>query len=262
MNVYIMTDIEGISGIYCREQVLPDMRRFGEGRELMTADVNACAAGLKAAGADKIYVRDCHGGSYTILEEKVSDDVDYLICGATGSDRFPGLEDCGAVILLGYHAMAGTAGAILEHSMSSATVQNYWINGVRSGETGIDAGICGERGVPVIMVSGDDKLCAEARRFIPGVYAAEVKKGITCFGGMLLPPAKARRLISDTAAEAYRHAADIRPLVWDNPVSFRVEVTERSQLPSALGKPYMTVIDGRTYEVTGDSMAEAFFRSL
>ena len=94
------------------------------------------------------------------------------------------------------------------------------------------------------------------------VYSAEVKKGITCFGGMLMPPAKARRLIADTAAEAYRHAADIRPLVWDSPVSFRVEVTERSQLPSALGKPYMTVIDGRTYEVTGDSMAEAFFRSL
>ena len=261
MNVYIMCDIEGISGIYCREQVLPDQRRFGEGREFMTADINACAAGLKAAGAERVYVRDCHGGSYALIEDKVSDDVDYIICGATGKDRFPGLDDCGAVVLLGYHAMAGTAGAILEHSMSSASVQNYHINGIRAGETAIDAGIVGERGKPVIMVSGDDKLCAEARSFIPGVYAAEVKKGITCFGGMLLPPGKARKLIRDTAAEAYRHAEDIRPLVWDSPVTFRVEVTERTQLPKSYAKPYMRVIDGRTYEVTGDTMEEALFRA-
>ena len=261
MNVYIMADLEGISGIYCREQVTPDQRRFGEAREFMTADINACAAGLKSAGAEKVYVRDAHGGSYTLLEDKVSDDVDYIVCGLTSPDRFPGLDDCGAVVLLGYHAMAGTAGAILEHSMSSASIQNYHINGVKSGETGIDAGIVGERGLPVIMVSGDDKLCAEARSFIPGVYTAEVKKGVTCFGGILLPPAKARRLIFETAAEAYRHASEIRPVVWDSPVVFRVEVTERTQLPNTYAKPYMRLIDGRTYEVTGDTMEEALFRS-
>ena len=32
----------------------------------MTADVNACAAGLKAAGAGRVYVHDCHGGSYAL----------------------------------------------------------------------------------------------------------------------------------------------------------------------------------------------------
>ena len=46
-----------------------------------------------------------------------------------------------AVILLGYHAMAGTPGGILEHTMSSASVQNYWINGniihPNSGGTGV-----------------------------------------------------------------------------------------------------------------------------
>jgi len=32
MNVYVMTDIEGISGIYTRDQVLPSESRFQEGR--------------------------------------------------------------------------------------------------------------------------------------------------------------------------------------------------------------------------------------
>ena len=42
MNIYIMVDIEGISGIYAREQVIPSERRFAEGRRYMTDDINVC----------------------------------------------------------------------------------------------------------------------------------------------------------------------------------------------------------------------------
>ena len=62
MNIYIMTDLEGISGIYDREQITPAGRRFNEAREFMTGDINACVEACKEAGVDKVYVRDCHGG--------------------------------------------------------------------------------------------------------------------------------------------------------------------------------------------------------
>ncbi|NLD88592.1 MAG: M55 family metallopeptidase, partial [Clostridiales bacterium] len=143
MNILIMTDLEGISGIYDREQVTPSGYRFHEAREYMTADINVCVEACKEAGADKVYVRDCHGGSYTVIWEKLSPLADWCILGNTSTDRFAGLEDCDGVILLGYHAMAGTKGAFLEHSMSSASIQNYWINGNLAGETAIDAGIVG-----------------------------------------------------------------------------------------------------------------------
>lgn len=51
MNVYLMVDIEGISGIYAREQVIPTEAKFSEGRRFMTDDINACAKGLKEAVA-------------------------------------------------------------------------------------------------------------------------------------------------------------------------------------------------------------------
>ena len=111
MNVYIMADLEGISGLYCREQMTPDARRFSEARQYMTREVNLCAKACKEAGAEKVYVRDAHGGSYTLIWDQLSSDVDAAVCGITGDVRYPGLEDCDAVILLGYHAMAGTAGA-------------------------------------------------------------------------------------------------------------------------------------------------------
>ena len=260
MNIYIMTDIEGISGIYCREQVMRDQDRFGEGRSRMTADVNACAAGLKAAGAEKVYVRDCNGGSFSLIYDQLSDDIDYAVCGEVGQDRFYGIEDCDAAVFLGYHAMAGTSGAVLEHTLNSTCIQNYWVNGRKVGEFAIDAGILGDKGIPVIMVSGDDKLCAEARSFSPEICTAQVKRGISCFGSVLLPPKQAYKVIFDTAREACNRIGEILPLVFDKPVCLRAEVTERTQLPPLFSKPYMRILDGRTYEVTAETMEEALYR--
>lgn len=50
MNIFIMVDAEGISGIYSPEQVMSTGRRYEEGRELMVRDINACVEGCKQAG--------------------------------------------------------------------------------------------------------------------------------------------------------------------------------------------------------------------
>ena len=62
----------------------------------------------------------------------------------------PDIDDFDGLILLGYHAMAGTPEAILEHTMSSAGWQNFYMNGVKSGELAIDAGMAGDHGVPML----------------------------------------------------------------------------------------------------------------
>ena len=262
MNIYIMVDMEGISGIFTREQVMSDGSgtRYSEGRRLMAKDINVCVRACKEAGAEKVYVRDCHGGGMNVLWEELCDEADGYIQGYTGQDRFPYLEECDGVILLGYHAMAGTPGGILEHTMSSANVQNYWINGQAAGEVAVDAGIVGDRGKPVIMVSGDDKVCKEAKALLPWCVTAEVKKGITWKGGLLLPPAKAYALLREKTIEAVKNLSEAKPLVYDKPVTLRAERTERFVMPMQCTKPYMKIIDGRTYEVTGDTMEEALFR--
>ncbi len=260
VNIYIMVDIEGISGVYSPEQVLPDGRRFREGREYMTADINACIAACKEAGVEKVYVRDCHGSSESVIYEKLSALADYCICGNTGDRRFPGLEDCDGVILLGYHAMAGTTGGILEHTMSSKRIQNYYINGKKAGEVAIDAAIIGDYGKPVIMVSGDDKVCREAKQLLPWIADAEVKKGITWQGGILLPQEKAHAVLIQAVKDAIARFGEMKPYVLERPIRFTVECTERSVMPSQYAKPYIKIIDGRTYEITADTMEEALFR--
>jgi len=261
MNIFIMVDMEGISGITSREQVLPDASRYAEGRRLMVNDINVVVRACKEAGAEKVYVRDCHGAGMNVIWSELTDEADGYIIGYTGDDRFPCLDECDAVILLGYHAMAGTLGGTLEHSMSSAAIQNYHINGMRAGETAIDAAIVGDRGKPVIMVSGDDKLCTEAKALLPWVVTAEVKRGVTWKGGVLLPAQKAYQLLREKTIEAVRNAGVAKPFVFDKPITMRVELTERGILPSSHAKPYMKLIDGRTYEATGDTMEEVLFRA-
>jgi D-amino peptidase len=254
MNIFVMVDMEGISGICQREQVWQDGAGYQAGRHMLTGDVNACVDGCFRGGAGKVTVRDAHGGGFHFIWDDLDPRAEY-IQGASGPRRMPHIENCDGLILLGYHAMAGTRQAILEHTMSSATWQNLWINGVKSGEVAIDAGIAGDAGVPAIMVSGDDKVCREARRFIPGILTAQVKEGLHLYGGILLPPDPARALIAKTAAQAVKRCGIIKPYKVKKPVRMRLELVSRGQVPA--GKPGVRVIDGRTYEVTGRTVEEA-----
>ena len=258
MKIYVMVDLEGVSGVYARAQVLPDEPRFAEGRRYMTLDINSCVAGLADSGVKEIVVHDCHGGSYTALWDELDPRAEY-IQGET-PDRMPFLKGSDGLILLGYHAMAGTPNAVLEHTMSSVGWQNFWLNGRKSGELAIDAGIAGDYGVPTIMASGCDKLCAEARELIPGILTAQVKTALSIYGARLLPAARAHGLIRETAAAAARKCAGIEPFRPARPVVMRLERVSRGTPPHAGTRPWMKVLDARTHEVTGDTVEEAYYR--
>ncbi|MFO8008023.1 MAG: M55 family metallopeptidase [Candidatus Brocadiia bacterium] len=260
MKVFVMTDMEGVSGVSQHEYVSRGERLYQEGRRFLTLDVNACVEGLFAGGADEVVVKDAHGGrGGNLLWEELDPRADYLM-GETGRQRLAGIGTCDAVVLLGFHAMAGTAEAILEHTMSSASWQNFYLNGRRIGEIGIDAAIAGENGVPAVMLSGDDKACREAQQFIPGIVTACVKWGLCREGGRLLPPARAHALITEAACEAVQKADAVEPFVIEPPVTARLERVSKGRLPNPEEKPYVSIIDGRTYEVTADSVEQALRR--
>ncbi len=262
MKIYVMVDIEGISGIYCREQIIPTEYKFNEGRRLFTEEINACVEGLREAGVDEIIVHDCHGGGYSLEIDKATPKADGYIVGNVGDTRFVDIKGCDGLVLLGYHAMAGTEAAILEHTYSSSEVQNMYLNDKRVGEIAVDAAIAGEQGVPVIMVSGDDKTCKEARAILPNVVTAEVKKGLSSFGGVLMPVDKAHALIKSKAIEAVKNLGKVKAYKISGEITCRLELVERRNLPSPSAKPYMKVIDGRTFEVTANSVEEALWRAF
>jgi D-amino peptidase len=261
MKVYIFADMEGCTGIGCRGHVLKDQPEYPDGCKFMTDDINACIEGCFLGGADEVTVRDGHGSGMNLNPAEI-DSRAKLFQGASRGMRYPEFEDTDALILLGYHAMAGTPAALLEHTYSSKSYQNLWLNGVKAGEALLDTAIAGEYGVPVIMVSGDDKTRAEVAGFMPGVPFCQVKTSSGLEKSDSLPFDQAHAMIADMAAGAVKHWREFQPLQFRYPVTLRVERIERAQREGLTGVHYPDPTDCRVYEKSGSNLEELFYELL
>lgn len=255
MRVFVMADMEGISGI-CRSTQVQTLESpdYQGARRYLTWDVNACVRGLFDGGASRVVVRDAHSSGFNLLWHELDERADY-IQGHCAAERMPGIGGFDALVLLGYHAMGGTENGMLEHTFSGKSWQRLWLNGVESGEVAVDAAIAGENGVPTIMVSGDDKVCAEAKKIIHGIATSQVKKGLAREGGLMLPPNRAHELIRKTAESAVKKIGKIKPYVIKPKVTCRLELVSRGVIP--VERPNVKVVGKRTYEVTGGSVHAA-----
>ena len=204
MKIYISADMEGISGINHTDYTKRDGGRlYGEGRALLTQDVNAAIRGAFDGGADEVIVADMHGASNNLIVEEV-DSRALLIEGAPRVPRFAFLDQqVDGMFLLGYHAMNGTLAGTLEHTMTSVNWHKHVVNGAPWGELAIDATLAAEALVPIVMVSGDDKLCEEARAFLGSqVETACVTQGLARMQALCLPPARGRQVVYEHAKRA------------------------------------------------------------
>ena len=246
-KVYVATDMEGCSGITCSEQIAGE-----DGKKRMAEDMNACIKGCFAAGATEVVVRDHHAGGRNVNPELI-DKRAKLIQGQTQGQRFKDIEGAEAVILLGHHAKALTPHGTLAHSFSSASIQGMWLNNREVGEIGVDAAIAAEYKVPVVMVSGDDKTCAEARAWIPGVVTCQTKKGTGPQSADLLPLEESHRLIEKTTKEALAKRKEIQLIKIDYPATMRWHYLPKDSLRTH-NPAFKPVDDPRRVEKTGDSV--------
>lgn len=224
MKIYILADMEGISGIRKPQQVEPGGPEYvGEGISLMMKDINAAIDGAIAGGATEVVACDTHAGGGQVRVGDMDERALYETP-AVGL-MMPALDETFAgVILLGHHARAGTMNAFLDHTMSSASWFEYRLNDQVLGEIGMEAAWAGHFGVPVIMVSGDAAAGAEAREVLGDVETAVVKWGIGRQRARCLPLGKAHRVVRAAAERAVRRAAqkDFKPFQPTLPATVRV----------------------------------------
>jgi len=223
MNVWILTDLEGVCGVYRFEQT----RQHGtpanlEARQLLMGEVNAAVAGAFEAGAERVVVWDGHDGSRSFLPELLDERAEMLMGSFRPLDRVLKEEGFDAAFLLGFHAMSHTPGGVLCHTQSSVNWDNYWINGRLAGEVEQHAILCGSCGVPVVLVTGDDKVCAEARALLgEELTTVQVKKGLSREGALMLAPKRARALIREGARIAVQKAPGAKPYTPAFPLTVR-----------------------------------------
>ena len=228
MNIYVCTDLEGVAGVVNFDQSGKNGKgaAYEHARRLLTKEVNAVVEACKEFGVEKVLVNDGHGSGFNFIVDELHPEGEYVI-GANRIKVFDGLtEEFDGVIFLGYHAMAGTKNAVLDHTQSSSIWLNYWVNDVKMGEIGQHAIMAGVLDIPVILVSGDIATCSEARKLLPGVETVEVKEAYSRTCAKIIPPAKALQMIKVGVTKALENLkSDDRycPYKIDFPAKVQIE---------------------------------------
>jgi D-amino peptidase len=252
MKVYIVTDLEGISGITHWDQTRDfTTLLYQEARHLLTAEVAACVQGCLDGGADEIIVNDGHGGGFNLVPEELHPGASY-VTGMGRPDSHPCLDETvDALVLLGYHAMNGTVDGVLHHTQSSVGEYKYWYNGVECGEIVQSSLVAGYYGVPPVMCTGDERACQEARRFLgESIVTVAVKQGLSRTSCRMLAPSLARDMIREAAQRAMGVVSQCRPLRFDLPIQARFHSDNKDVVDSMAANRLSTRVDDCTLERT------------
>ncbi|MBU4200278.1 MAG: M55 family metallopeptidase [Verrucomicrobia bacterium] len=245
MKIYIHTDLEGITGIDTCEMIQRDSGRIRECGELLMGDVNAAVDGAFAGGADQVTVLDSPGGGgnfiLDMLDPRAENDT-------KPNKLWWGILDGSfqGTFFIGAHAMAGTINGFLDHTQSSIHWHDYSVNGRRMGELAQWAMVAGHFGVPMLMVSGDEAACVEARQFFSPLETAIVKRGVGRNRAEPVPPDEARARIREAARRAVGLASQAHPFRPALPMEIILEFNRSDYCDSVVHAPGVERLDART----------------
>jgi D-amino peptidase len=260
-----MSDMEGVSGIVKPEQTSGGEPMFEEGRRLYTEEINAAIRGAKKAGAKEIVVMDCHGAGKgwtfnSLIPDQLDPACEYVVQQEWTQYTEFLEEGCDAALFVGMHAMAGTPDGVLNH-ISGQTWQTLYFNGAAVGETGINAALCGRWGCPVVLVTGDEAVCREARALLGGgLTTVAVKRGIGVVSARQIPPLRARELIEDGAKRSLKDLSAVAPYDPGRPCEIRVEYKNTKAVDKLRHVPDVEIVGPREIVVRADDWWTAWQR--
>ncbi|MGI6642604.1 MAG: M55 family metallopeptidase [Bacillota bacterium] len=257
MRVFISVDMEGISGVVDWKQTEYGKEDYGRFRRLMTQEANAAIEGALAAGATSVVVNDSHGGMRNLIIEELNPEAKLISGGSKPMSMMEGISDgFDAAFFVGYHSSASSMG-VLNHTYTGR-VTHYWVNGMVMGETGMNALIAGYYGVPVVLVTGDSAVTAEAHSLLERVETVTVKEPRSQFSALCLHPTKARDLIRAKAEAALSNLEAFKPLIPEAPSTVRLQFHTSGMTDGAAIMPGAMRIDPVTVEFTAPDYLLAY----
>lgn len=205
MKILISADMEGATGVTWPGDVLPGTPQWERCRQMFTSDVNAAVAGFFDGGADDVLINEAHWSMRNLLLEQLDERAQMLTGKHKSLSMVEGVQhgDVDGIAFVGYHTGAGTEG-VLAHTYLANTLTGVWVDGTRASEGYLNSLVVAEYGVPVVLVTGDDRTCQDALGYAPHAPGVAVKDYVALCGGLLLPPA---RTAADIRAGARKGAA-------------------------------------------------------
>ncbi|MGO1972295.1 MAG: M55 family metallopeptidase [Propionibacteriaceae bacterium] len=252
-QVLISADMEGATGVTYPRDVEPRSEEWHRFRHLFTADVNAVAIGLLDAGSE-VLINEAHATMRNLVLEELDDRVRLLTGRHKRLGMMEGVEECDAVVFAGYHAAAGQRG-ILAHTYMANSITSVWLDGVIASEGRLNAALAAEHGVPVIMVTGDDKTCEDAADYAPDAEMVAVKTYVSRYSAICLPPMKAQELQREAAARAAAQVGRVSAQTGAHRVEVEFDAVQLADAAALI--PTVELVDHRRVGYSAKTMTEA-----
>lgn len=249
-KIYVSCDMEGITGICSnRHRELGDS--FYEwGRKLMTRELNTVIDSLLNKEVEEIVVNDSHDYMINLHIDELPPNV-ALISGSHKTDSMmEGVTpEFDGAVFIGYHGKCGLSNSVLSHTYSDS-IARITINGLWAGETTLNAAFCGEKSVPVLLVSGDDKVAEEVTELNTQTKSVITKLGISRSAGMMYHPERIEKEYQKKIDEVF--TTNIKPFKIESPYILDVTLRETQMVDIALRIPGTKRINHSTLRFEAD----------
>lgn len=222
MKVYLSADIEGITGITSWSETERSKSDYVKFAQQMTNEVKAACEGAINAGADEIWIKDAHDSARNL--EVIDLPQNIKLIRGWAPHPFMMMQEIDssfdASIMIGYHSGAGFNTNPLAHTMNCENIDYIKINGITVSEFILNAYTSSYVNVPVVFVSGDEGLCAQAKEYDSRIGTAAVNKGIGN-STISIHPLKSIEMIKKGVEESLKKGIKTIPL----PQNFNVEIS-------------------------------------
>jgi D-amino peptidase len=213
LKILISADMEGATGVTWPADVLPGTPQWERCRHLFTSDVSAAVAGFFDGGADEVLINEAHWTMRNLLLEQLDDRAQMITGRHKTLSMVEGVQrgDVDGIAFIGYHTGAGTEG-VLAHTYLPNSITGVWADGVRASEGLLNSLVVAEFGVPVILVTGDDRTIEDAKGYAPESLGVAVKDYVSRYSAVCRTPGRTAADIRAAAREAVALAVRTRPL--------------------------------------------------
>ncbi|HEX5818920.1 MAG TPA: M55 family metallopeptidase [Gemmatimonadales bacterium] len=221
LRVLVYHDMEGLAGQddwHTFDFDFPEA--YAKGRRLLVADLNAVIAGLYDGGATQVDVVDAHG-SGNPEPDVPPGALDPRARQVFRDTRFRQYVDLvtpdayDAIVCVGMHAKTGSRG-FASHTFAPGL--EFLVNGASITETELIGYSWGRVGVPVVLVTGDDRLRQDLRATMPWLEYVTVKTSTSASTAELRPVDEVHREMRRSAARALKGMRGMKAMPLAGPI--------------------------------------------
>lgn len=255
-KMFLAVDIEGVAGVANVDQLGPGQFEWPKAREWMTAEAAGAAQAALDAGFDEVIVADGHGNALNLLPDGLPARTRLTRSWPRPLLQMDGVEEPGvaACMMVGFHGGATGPSGVLAHTYHGGLFADVRLNGVPCSEAYLNAALAGECGVPTILVTGDDAVCAEVVEFAPWIPTCAVKRAVSWKSVSGLAPNEGAARVGAAAASALARLNDIPPFCISGPYELDLVFTNRVSAGLLGLLPCFSAVDPFTARFVATSM--------